>query len=219
MIVAALSYFDSLISGSTDGKHVSMEITDKHATLLLSLFNHALDHKDDKNIIDFDEYIQSTFKCFVESKTDIIITYKNLSFPSVNDKIRRLIIPELMKMDDDDLMKDQDNLKNLPKPEILEVFNKVKSMTLITRNVLSDYDYKFSFYALLSLIKMTSLRKISVLSRGFNKRYKIHSWMISLWALSNKELVNIYNKSQYQIELKYAIGFKGLYHGIVITKL
>ena len=217
-IVTALSYFDSIISGAWNNKSTTDLITDKHVSLLIDLFNQSLNDDDNNNnqIIEqneFDGYIKSSFECFIRNKVNIAINYSNLNLCR-NERMVHLIMHQLEESKDYKVMRDENDLINLFKSELLFVFKNVKIMTLIT--------YKarpLSMLGLLNIIKNSLLQKIFILSAGNDPDDEMYSsWQSYLWKSSSLELIAKYKTFGYNISLEYEIGSHHRYHGFEISK-
>ena len=222
VIVIALAYFDSMISGSSISKKVSRDITDKHASLISSLFYQFLNKKEEKNMIGLDEYIKSSFQCFVQNKVNICLSYPYLGDVfQVNEKMRNLILYKLESNLDFKISRDDGDLTNLLRIELLRVFHNVRTVELITNIAGGNKkgSITISMISLLSVIKDTSLQRIFILSYGDDRENdKYESWQSYLWKLSSSKLMDKYSKLNYKIDLKYKIGFRNKYHGFVINK-
>merc|ERR1711991_542281 len=116
------------------------------------------------------------------------------------------------------LQRTWDDTTNLFKPGLLRVFQKLKSIILITRYKVIDYNNRcLSMTRLLSIIKNSSLEIVEVLSHnGLDEARP--SWIEYLWKESSSEIINSYQELNYEIQLKYKLGFRNKYHGFVITK-
>ena len=218
-IVTALSYLDSIFSGVFNGRDVSSNISDEHVSMLKNLFSQKI-NDGETDLIEFDPYIKSTFECFAESKTDIVINYDNLDRRYVNIDIKHLLIHKIEKtLGGSKTVRDKSDMSNLLRRELFNVFNKITSLTLITTDYGST-SWTLSMIELLSIIKDTSIKEVKVLaSNGRNDEYKNNSWITHLWVLSSLSLIDTYSKSNYKIVLQNKIGFQNKYHGFVITKI
>ena len=197
MIIIALSYFDSIISGNRD-PYTSRQITDKHVSMLLGLFNHELNDDDGGKEMQFDDYLLATFKTFIHHKAQIVLDYNDVDYILTNSKIRDIIMYPMAKSKE---KRDGNDTINLFKPSILQIFTKVKSITL---NISNGYEcWSISLVKLLSIIKDTSVQQVHV-SLGSSK--SLTEWIKSEWESSEK-LTSLYKKSGFTIQYKERIGW------------
>lgn len=208
-----------MISGSWNGKSVSSLITHKHISLLKQLFIQTLSNDDNEmEIIEFDPYVISTFKSFVACKKEIIINYYYLSDPqyAVNHAIVNLIMYRFSESQDFKVLRDDNDNSNLFKLQLLNLLRSVRSLTLITKD---DWDFKhrsLSMDLLLSMIRMTSLQRVTILS--YDPESRDNSWMTVLWEISSSLLIHKYKQANYQIQFKYNMGPNNRYHGFIVNK-
>ena len=216
MIVTILSYFHSIISGAFNFEEISSQITDKHVSLLNGLFSYNLDSKKSNHEIEYDPYILSTFNSFTQSNKDMIINYYNLD--KENKSIVDLIMYQIEENDDYKHLPNDSSFTNLFKPQLLNIFTKTKSITLITNDEFDIFGNQrsISMVALLSIINNTTLQKVLILSFGSNE--SIQSWQTYLWSQSWSNLIHLYSASKYKVQLKYGLGRDQKYHGFVINR-
>ena len=220
LVVNALSYFDAIISG-TDLNFGFDGIDQRHFVVLRNLMNWQLNDSNTNNMngcqqmISFDPYITSIFKSFIQSKKDVVIDYNMLDqHDDVNNNIVELIMHRFSKNNNYKLQRNEGEKINLFRPELVELFANIKSMTLITNRYYGDGHRSLSMSLLISMIKsVASLSKIVILSNG-----KARSWQSYLWKKSSTKLINQFEKSNYLIQLQHKIGPDEKYHGFVITR-
>ena len=219
MAVTTFSYFDAMLCGfdlcgfDSDGVE---EITDKHAALLNNLIEHVLNENNENNekqMILLDPYIISCFKCFIQSKRDIVIDYGWLSQEYVNCDVRNLVVNELHESQEFKVIRDGDDLRNSINARLLSVFKKLESITVITSSN-SHYHRSLSMDLLLSMISnIGSLERVVILSKF------TPSWQSYLWQTSSLALMEKFKESKYGIQLKYEIQLPDdKFHGFVISK-
>ena len=232
-IIKALSYFDAILSGATLHDHSQSNLKAEHVSLLTTLLDLELNDRyitvedHGTNAAPFDPYIISIFKAFIKTKGNIILNYEELMSENAINIVVDWIMYKFAKSTDNTVQRYNDK-KNLFKPQLLDLFSNVKSITLITNRYDNDDEYgehslhsqrSISMLSLLSIIKnTTSLEKIVVLSYGSEKQYYHNSWQEYLWEMSSTQLKNKFNDSNYEIQLQYAIGPEHEYHGFVITQ-
>ena len=247
IIVGGLCYFDAITSGTYGGS-----ITDKQVSLLRGLialelsndkitdndeskksdewsfgsFLNGLTNKKDNDqsnnnsMISFDPYIISTFRSFLKTKQDIVIDY--LGLESEESNIIELIMYKFKEKRGFNVRLNDNGKRNLFKPELLQLFSNIKSITLLTNSGTYGEGHRpLSMNLLLSMIQnVLSLQKVVVLSRGDpDDQYWDGSWQTYIWKKSSSELIKRFEQSNYKIQLKYKIGSKKCSHGFVITRI
>ena len=86
-IITALSYFDLVISGGMDVV-MKKRITKKHTELSINLFDYFSDNNTGK-IIQFDQYLISTFQNYIQQKKEMVFDYlilKGLVYKSNDER-------------------------------------------------------------------------------------------------------------------------------------
>ena len=153
-----------------------------------------------ENIRKYDSYIYSTFECFVKQKRKLSCSISHLShfFPPFRD----LIMGQLVKIDAETdvilikrMMSDA-NDKNLPKKQLLNIFNNVKRLEL---SLWDPYHlYIISLSSLLSNIKLHPSLKTVTIKLGDSR----HNDLISLLYSLSIEIKRKYECVGYKIYLK-----------------
>ena len=216
-IITALSVFDSMLSGAMTKNEVWKGISAKHVSVLKGLVNDSLGNKDGKGEVELDPYIKNTFKAFIQSKKSIILNQRYLSDEfEVNKDFRNLIMYKLERYKEHILPTDNTNLF---RSELLTLFKKVTTITLITNHFLHDKIGIISMDALLLIIKNTSLERINILSFVQKNVSDCSSWISQMWNGLSLNMINKYKECGFKIEFKERIGPGKTYHGFVINKI
>ena len=195
LIVGALYCLDNAISRSIYGI--------KWDNKFIGIIRHLFDVKKAKNgedIMKYDNYIYSTFDCFVKQKRKMMLRMGDLE--GCYTDLRNLIFGEIKKIDaSDDIARmktivngaDDDNL---PKQELLIIFDNVQE--LMVHLFHRGYFYPISLLSLLSIIKSHPSMEMVNIYLGSAK----HNDLIrSLYSLSSS-LKAKYKNAGYSIHLR-----------------
>ena len=201
-IIGALYYLDMVISGMYMSK---IRENAKWIAIIKYLFD-VLISKKEEDIIKYDNYIYSTFACFVKQKTKLEFHISQISNYCSED-FRNLIIGEFKEIDPQETdivtirsMINDGDIINFPKKEIFNVFHNVEEsgLSLFSRH----YLYPISLSSLLPIIKSNpSLKLIRILL--------VNSPPGELYGIST-DLRAKYENAGYSIHLEEK---KGLYYG------
>ena len=114
--------------------------------------------------------------------------------------------------------REEGDFSNLVRPELLQIFSKVKSMTVDT---FSDCDhllnkYSFSLLSMLSLIKESALEKVVIINWD---KEKWLDWNDNAWNQEPREVIQQrYADSNYSIKMQQKEGRYGKEYHCVIQK-
>ena len=167
-----------------------VKVNVKWIGIIKHLFNVAMS-REEKHITRYDNYIYSTFECFVRQKTKLEIKMGRLW--QVNHGFIKLIIgkleiagPERDNATIRSMVNDEDNI-NLPRKEIFNVFDNAQELGLNLHhqyglfpislsNLLSNIKYNDSLHTitirLVSPAKHTHLRELYGISWELERRYR-----------------------------------------------
>ena len=165
----------------------------------------------------FDDYVYSTFQCFVQNKQQIILDLDGLN--DTNNKMRELIMYPLdganLKKGEKEKKRDIADFINIFRSETFKILKNVKNVIIMTTDVTGEISYSLSLSLLLSLIKSTSLEKVIVKATTFNgndsdlneddDEYdsdKEYNWIFSLWSSSSSIIKKEYDESNYIISMR-----------------
>eukprot|EP01083_Nonionella_stella_P070172 187592_1 len=99
-----------------------------------------------------------------------------------NKKVLDLFVNTLDRRDllkEEEMKRECDDLRNLCKPQIFEIFKNVKSVVVLT--TLGSYSYSISMDALLSLIKLASLDNVTLKARDHSAWDDNKTWIADVW--------------------------------------
>ena len=92
-------------------------------------------------------------------------------------------------------METSDDDNNLFRPELLQIFNNVETLHIMT-SLASTGMCIFSFVALLRLIKGSGLKTIVIKSVMYDG---CKSWMETVWTQNSEKLVKLYKQEKYEV--------------------
>ena len=195
-VILALSYLDTMINGQ---KVEREKENDKAIGILCDLVRNAVNGML-KNI-KIDNFVLSTFQCFVANKKQIKLDVPFLH--RTNNKIRDTIMYGMIEHESEitkfERLKETD-FTNLFRPELFKIFTKTKSLTLKVNT--GSFYYPFSFSALLKLIKMCDLNNVVINVTQHFMRGKYICWIQQLWGKSAEEIKQIYHAENYSINME-----------------
>ena len=194
-ITKAITYLDNMLSGASLSSYT--EVTEEMVSKLKSLFDYYLKKKTKTK---HPKYIYSAFTCFVKHKTHIQLNMENLS--SYNKQMRNLIMYSVDESDENEeeeyifKKREEGDFNNLFRPEVLQIFTTVKTMTI---DIPSWNKYTFSLFSLFRLIETSALEKVLVIGGQWldwnSQQY---------WKQETKELIQqTVNKAGYNIKVQY----------------
>ena len=198
-ITKAITYLDNMLSGANLYFMEGQGVTEEMVSKLKSLFDYWLKKKTKTK---HPKYIYSAFTCFVKHKTHIQLHMAHLS--SHNKEMRNLIMYSVDESDKYIIKKkEKGDFNNLFRPEVLQIFTTVKTMTIDTS---WGNKYTFSLFSLFRLIETSALEKVLVIGGQWldwnSQQY---------WKQETKELIQqTVNKAGYNIKVQY-IKDQGLY--------
>ena len=200
--IFTLFYFDSLITGATLWKvtdNVVLKASDDDVIIIKELVNYILGKPTTKT---FDEYIYSTFQCFCQHKKQIILDFPELD-EDADKKLTYLIMNSLhWRRYDEEKQRDDGDLSNMFRKEILGIFKNVKSMIIITTSTTGYFSYSLSLSVLLSLIDSISFLDKVIVKAVSYKKNKDNNWIYSLWSSSSEPIKQEYDAKNYTISIK-----------------
>ena len=198
-IIGALHYLDLAISGmEMDG----MTANKKWIGMIKHLFDTRICNKQE-NGKKYDAYIYSTFESFVKHKRRLAFNMLTLSY-NCDTHFRNLFMDPMASID---LSQDIATIKsmvnsidytNLPKKEVLRIFENVRRLEIWTYLNGFDEMYIISLSSLLSVIESYPSLQIVIIGLG-NKKYA--SKIRVLYSLSN-EIKTEYENAGYDIHLE-----------------
>ena len=155
----------------------------------------------------FDDYIYSTFNCFIQNKQQIILDLDRLN--NGDKKMRDLIMYPLDGVDLSEGHKEKKRktkkFVNVFRSEIFGIFKNVKTIIIITTDPWGETSYSLSLSLLLSLIESTSLDKVivkAVTYKDWRDNDKEYNWIYSLWSSSCSIIKEEYDGKNYTISIK-----------------
>ena len=143
----------------------------------------------------YDDYVHETFESFCNHKKEISLNLEQLDNAKDKD-MASLVMYDIKKGDEE---KDVSDKTNLCRPEILTIFENIKSLSINTGN--AKYGcYSLSLLGLLPYFKTSpSLQQITIKSR---KDKNDNNWISSLWSSSSQKLQQTFNAKHYEISMK-----------------
>eukprot|EP01083_Nonionella_stella_P214335 772356_1 len=97
---------------------------------------------------------------------------------------------------EEEMKRECDDLRNLCKPQLFEIFKNVKSIVVITGWMSS---YSISMDALLSLIKLTLLDNVTLKAVAYEDN---KTWIEDVWGNASGTLIKQYGDAKYNIEFQ-----------------
>ena len=172
--IQAISALDHILSESSP----LASSNKKYGLILGDLFNYFCSLQPSlPNSIKYHEYVYQSFKSLVHFKTIIKIDIHSIATQVHDAVLRKLIIPTLIRKEYErkdffSWIADDQNQENLINPVIFIIFKQVKEVEINTsggihqdEHTLSHgYHYPFSWLSLLSMIKMTSIKRVKIIT-------------------------------------------------------
>ena len=215
VIIGALYYLDIAIStswGYGDAENM-IKVNPQWIGIIKDLFDFIISQKEE-NIGKYDNYIFSTFKCFVEHKRKLMIGLDDLLL--FNKDFRNLIMGQLMSThyEKDSISKMKGmitdiNDMNLPKKQFLTIFHNLQQLELYLSSNL--YFYIISLSSLSSIIKSHPSLKMVRIDLGYGSKIR------SLYSLS-EEMKKRYEHVGYNIHLEEEWRYGRVYNFCVIKR-
>eukprot|EP01083_Nonionella_stella_P107089 309764_1 len=196
-IIRSLLYLDVLVTGGRVSLAKTMTAHDLF--VIECLINGTLNPNETKKR--FDDYIGSTFEAFTRSKKQIVLNLKMLD--RANKQVTDLFmnpldVRDLRFQDIEEIEREDDDLRNLCKPQVFEIFKNVQTVVFLTADSRGD-SYSISMSSLLSLMKLVSLDNVILRAN----RYRSHrTWIDDIWYNSSEELTNQYGDANYNIDFQ-----------------
>ena len=216
IVIGALYFLDMTVSGINVK---DIEINKKWIGMIQHLFDSMLPNKEEI-IGKYDNYIYSTFRCFVKQKRKMVFNMSNL-WSCGSEDFRNLIMGELVKINTEadkskveEMVKDINDI-NLPRKQVLSTFHNVEQLVLELESHQSLYDgnnYVFiiSLSSLLQIIKSYPLLQMVRIAWRPSWEY---SMIHSLYSLSiDSEMKLKYDNAGYSIHLKERKGPHGKFY-------
>ena len=182
-IAKAMACLDALVSGAD---FYGNDMTSEEMSTLKAVCDYFLARGKKKKQHDF---IYSTFRCYVQHKVSI-----RLMFANIFGYKRELLDLFMHPFDDHKNIwkRDEGDFRNLFRPELLQIFTNVKTITIGTKGLPGDWS--LSLLSLLSLIESSTVQKV-IISGG--------SWLDLLWKSPSKMLIQQrYNEKKYDIKVE-----------------
>ena len=196
--VAVMSYFDAILTGAR------FPIKKKgYFPYVQALMNLGL-KKEQK--VNFPRFICDCFEAFTKSKKQISLDMDRL-YTHVDKRFNDLLFYSIDRDNNKEIKRNDDDLCNVIRPQILYHFPNVKSLIILSTS--RRYSFSFSLIAFLSVINGTSLDEIIIESQenhGYN-------WIKNWWQSDEELLKKAYAAANYQIEMeKIRVDKRDEYH-------
>ena len=171
-----------------------IKVNVKWIRIIKDLFNEK-----EENIRKYDDYVYSSFQCFVKHKRKLKIVMPYLS--ECNMYFRNMIMGQLVKVDiseDIEIMKGMINgMKgiNLPKKQVLRILHNIQQLELDLYDYIDNKLYIISLSSLLSNITSHPTLNMVKIRLGYASKIR------SLYSLS-QEMTRKYEKVGFDINLE-----------------
>eukprot|EP01083_Nonionella_stella_P098876 278119_1 len=193
--IRCLHYLDTMVTG---GNMAGMKVTEDDVFNIDCLINGILNaHGTEKRV---DDYIYSTFDAFRNAKKQIVLNLSQLN-TWANKKVTDFFMHTVDKRDlrkEEESKRECNDLNNLCKAEIFEIFKNVKRIVIVTTDW-NCYSYSISMAGLLSLINSVSLDKVILKAVAWKDN---KTWIETLWCNTSETLTKQYGDVNYNIEFK-----------------
>ena len=203
LIIGALYYLDAALSGRNMMNR--REVNKKWTGIIKDLFAQTTSEKVE-NTKKYDNYVYSSFDCFVKHKTKLVFNLECLLCCNLN--FRNLVLGQLLKISGwEDIALIKEMLKNrmdmnLPKKQVLTIFHNVQQLELDLNNY--PYLHVISLSSLLSNIRSHPSLKMVGITLGYG-RYNDSLRSLYSYALS-PEMRRKYENAGYNIHLEERMG-------------
>eukprot|EP00488_Nonionellina_sp_1-RS-2012_P000863 TRINITY_DN1385_c0_g1_i1.p1 TRINITY_DN1385_c0_g1~~TRINITY_DN1385_c0_g1_i1.p1 ORF type:complete len:209 (+),score=59.83 TRINITY_DN1385_c0_g1_i1:236-862(+) len=163
---------------------------------ILSNFMNKLLNKNNEITKTFDNYLEETFAAFVLNKTHIVLQL--LSLHTLEDSgIRDLLMNAMEERAyAEEKRRENKDITNLFKAELLEIFKNVKNIIINTGYEYEYASFSFSMFGLLSLIDSGSVEHVVVKVDGRG------NWIQDIWSSLSNELIQAYQERNYKISME-----------------
>eukprot|EP01084_Bolivina_argentea_P297767 513044_1 len=188
--VSVLGDLDVMLTGG----YVKNMQNDSDLMILKELFSYKLGKKTTQLM--GNDYIHETFSAFAKRKRQIVLDLDHLS----TAKNKNFIGLVMHKMSEGADVKLDHDVSNLFRPELLLIFNNVKTITIKTTDSYGRYCFALSMIGLLSLIESKSLDQIIIQAVTYKKDK--YNWIESLWNVNKEIITNKYNIKNYNINVR-----------------
>ena len=190
-----ITYLDTMLSGA--GMQFYRAVTASEVSKLKNLFASKWTEKRE-----YPEYVYSTFECFVQHKVHIRLNFLHLE--RYVKEMRNLLLHSMDKSNTNLSQKyvikrrKEGDFDNLFRPELLEIFPHVRTMTIDTTVPYCYNKYTISLLSLLSLIERSALQQVVLIGE---------EWLAwnseEHWKQEPKEFIEQrYNKAKYTIKVE-----------------
>ena len=199
-VIGALYYLDMMIS-AMDTQYTTADI--KWIGIIKHLFDFVISEKK-QDIMKYDNYIHSTFECFIKQIRRLRLSLRDLSYCDAD--FANLIMGQIEMIDaaqDIETIKSMVNgtdNANLPKKEVLKIFENVEEFELYL-----DFHgdlYVISLSSLLSIIRLhPSIRMVKVVlgyPKYISKIQSVYSLSMEIKTKYRNAGFNIYLKQEQQ---------------------
>ena len=186
-----------MVTGGTYREYNKIKIVNKDILDLKGLIDHRL-KKETKPT--FDEYIIATFQAFTRHKKQIVLDLYYLD-NFANQRMRDLIINKLDGRHSNEESKREDkDFTNLPRSEMFDIFNNVKTLILKTTVPYGhSYSYSSNLSALLSSIHSSSLNRVIIKAQSDPDG---NNWIRSFWRSYSEKTRKESAEKHYNITVK-----------------
>ena len=195
--MSGLHYLDVILTG---GNAEDLQLDDSVDNMIGILLENELDFNS-QNMLQFDPFIISTFKSFIEHKTQIVLDMYQL-WKVKNKKMVKLLMNVMDKRNPkDEILRNELDENNVFSNAILQIFKNVEYIEINSRYI--HESYSMSMMYLLSSIKGTKVSKVKVMNRS----WKGDNWIDKLWGNKAEELQQQYVENNYHIKLNKIDGY------------
>ena len=195
--IKAITALDNCLSNNTP----IVGSSSSFGKILRELFDSVL--KD--NRADTNKYIMDTARCFMLNKTEIKVNLPSLC-DCVDKDILSLIFFKMSKIDnwnevdlDEFVFGDSSHTANLLTPKIYYIFPNITHIYIYTTDISGKECCPMSLIALLSIIKNTEVKKITIEAKKWSDK---ETWIGLLWNRSSSEYIEKYKAEKFNITVE-----------------
>eukprot|EP00488_Nonionellina_sp_1-RS-2012_P000864 TRINITY_DN1385_c0_g1_i2.p1 TRINITY_DN1385_c0_g1~~TRINITY_DN1385_c0_g1_i2.p1 ORF type:complete len:228 (+),score=63.88 TRINITY_DN1385_c0_g1_i2:178-861(+) len=190
--IHSIYFLDVMVTG---GQAHYLEVSADDVFILSNFMNKLL-NKNNEITKTFDNYLEETFAAFVLNKTHIVLQL--LSLHTLEDSgIRDLLMNAMEERAyAEEKRRENKDITNLFKAELLEIFKNVKNIIINTGYEYEYASFSFSMFGLLSLIDSGSVEHVVVKVDGRG------NWIQDIWSSLSNELIQAYQERNYKISME-----------------
>merc|ERR1712228_708533 len=192
--VAAIWYLDAMLTGA-DIRDIKSN--KKNHFIIDHLMNHSLNKPVSAT---FPAHIYEQFSCFAINKKQIILDLDCLS--NGDEKMNDLILSSLERRYNEEKKREDTDVRNLIRSELLSIFPNVQTLIIITTGYDGSDLWSFSLIGLLSLISESDLSQIIIKTVKRNNT----TWTQKLWNSEEKSLKKMYSAKKFVISASDNMG-------------